>query len=302
MHLPRRADTLDARGDDASATTDASPDGDLRALYRKGALAWPKLSVTEDQFVSHVTRAAGERPAREEGRLRAADLYLACACTVGSAGAIEAFEERFGLDIDLTLRRHAPDEGARDELRQMVRARLFAHPGGAKIAAYAGEAPLGYWVRLVALRTAKNLQRHERARPDEQALDDAKIQGAVDGRAPEGIVMGAELMDLYKAAFESAFASLAAAERTVLRLSMVDGLGIDELARLLRVHRATAARRLASAREQLAQATRSRVAAMGKLGDEEIDIAFGMIASRLELSVERVFGEGDAKAPPDSDS
>ena len=136
-------------------------DGHLRALYLAGAAAWPKLNVAEDRFIAHVSRVAGERPAAKEGRLHAADLYLACGCAEGSAGALEAFEERFGLDIDRTLRRHAA-ESARDELRQMVLARLFAHPGGPKIAAYTGEAPLAYWVRLVALRTAKNLQRHER--------------------------------------------------------------------------------------------------------------------------------------------
>jgi RNA polymerase sigma-70 factor (ECF subfamily) len=277
-------------------------DEDLRALYREGAAAWPKLAVTEDRFVAHVRRAVGERPARREGRLRAHDLYLACACAEGLAGAVEAFEERFGPEIDRTLRRSTADREARDELRQMVRARLFAHATGAKIAAYPGEAPLGYWVRLVALRTARNLQRHERARPGDRASDEAKILEAVDGRAPDAIVMNAELMALYKAAFESAFASLDPSERALLRMSAVDGLTIDELARLLGVHRATAARRMASARERLAQATRSRVAVMGKLGDEEIDIAFGMIASQLDLSVERVFGQGNPPTPPDSPS
>jgi RNA polymerase sigma-70 factor (ECF subfamily) len=261
-------------------------DGHLRALYLAGAAAWPKLNVAEDRFIAHVSRVAGERPAAKEGRLHAADLYLACGCAEGSAGALEAFEERFGLDIDRTLRRHAA-ESARDELRQMVLARLFAHPGGPKIAAYTGEAPLAYWVRLVALRTAKNLQRHERARPEEP---DTTMNRAVDPRAPEAMVMNAQLMGLYKAAFEKAFASLDPADQTLLRFSMVDGLGIDDLAELLDVHRATAARRLASARERLAHTTRSKIAEMGKLGDDEIDAAFGMIASRLELSVDRVFG------------
>ena len=96
---------------------------------------------------------------------------------------------------------------------------------------------------------------------------------------------------VYKVAFERAFRELAPAERSVLRLYYVDQLGIDALGRLLGLHRATAARRIAVAREKLRAQTETHVRTEAGLTSSELGSAVRFIADQLDLSIERVFAE-----------
>jgi RNA polymerase sigma-70 factor (ECF subfamily) len=262
-----------------------SPERSHRALYELGAAAWPELALTEAAFSAHLQRLERERGPGQSPRYPA-DLFLACACAEGVAGALRAFETKLGPEIDAMLRRFSAERDTRDELCQCVRTRLFAHPSGAKIAKYAGTSPLVYWVRLIASRTARNLYRG-RANQANPARD-AAVYEAIASRDVEGTLMKAELTPLLKTAFAEAFDALEEHERTVLRWTVVNGLTIDALAGLLRVHRATAARRAAAARERLASLTRARVAERAGLS---LESALRVVESQLELSVSRVFME-----------
>ena len=73
----------------------------------------------------------------------------------------------------------------------------------------------------------------------------------------------------------------------------MDELGIDDIATILKVHRATAARRVAAARAKLGDLTRATVMERGRLSAAEFDSAVRVIRSQLHLSLQRMFaGEG----------
>ena len=57
----------------------------------------------------------------------------------------------------------------------------------------------------------------------------------------------------------------------------------------LGIHRATAARRITRAREALVDGTRALVAVRLRLSSEELDEVIGMVLSRLDVSIPRLF-------------
>jgi RNA polymerase sigma-70 factor (ECF subfamily) len=257
------------------------------ALYRQGAEAWPQLALSEDDFAAHVRRVA---PERVEG-LRAADLFLACACALRRRGAVEAFERTFGPQIDSVLRRSAAFRKTHDDLGQAVRTRLYGCEP-AKIALYSGVGPLAYWVRLVAARLAQNALRGSTGRR-EVAMGDKPLQNLSDPADPERTAMKRELAALARASFEQAFQALDDGDRLILRLYVIDRLTIDDLAHALGLHRATAARRVARARAHLAQATQALMRDRATLGPAGLDSVNRLLDSQLEVSVERILRQVD---------
>jgi RNA polymerase sigma-70 factor (ECF subfamily) len=69
---------------------------------------------------------------------------------------------------------------------------------------------------------------------------------------------------------------------------MVDQLTLDQIAATYQVHRATVARTLASAREQLLSGTRAGVIAILGIAPDELASAIKELDSRIELSLSRV--------------
>jgi len=265
----------------AGLRTTKPPEARVDAWWHAGRAAWPDIALEESAFQEFVG-------ARDINRQYAADVYLACACALRLPAALEAFEASVGASIDRAIRRASSDSTQWDDLRQIVRERiLVAGRGGpAKIAKYSGRAPLHQWARVVALRAVRSAQRKRFDTPGQDAI----FLEMVEQRTAEDAVLEAHLIRAYKAAFEQAFAALTPAERTVLRLSVIDELGIDPIARLLNVHRATAARRLVAARERLVRAMTTHVRRDAKLTESEAASAIRLIESKLDLSLERVMG------------
>jgi RNA polymerase sigma-70 factor (ECF subfamily) len=79
-----------------------------------------------------------------------------------------------------------------------------------------------------------------------------------------------------------------ARDRVMLRQHFVDGLTIDELGPLYGVHRATAARWIASAKEDLMTRTRREFMARARLSPKEMASVMRMVQSRLEVTLARL--------------
>jgi RNA polymerase sigma-70 factor (ECF subfamily) len=92
----------------------------------------------------------------------------------------------------------------------------------------------------------------------------------------------------FKAAFEDALAELTPEDRNLWRLSLVDGLSIDEIGAAFAIHRATAARRLMRCRELIQEHTRGLLAERLKIGSVELRSIMGYIRSHLDLSIHRL--------------
>ena len=85
--------------------------------------------------------------------------------------------------------------------------------------------------------------------------------------------------------------SLEARARNVLRLSYVDRLSIDQIGTMYGTHRATAARWLSQARDDLMEQTRARLADRLKLTQSDLNSLLGALQSNLDISIERLLAD-----------
>lgn len=268
---------------------DAMPDwrARLTAALDAGAPGWlPR----EDFAAELASRLDGddEEAGRWWDHLRADDLYLACACARGVVGALAAFERTYGAEIARTARRFERPGLAADDLVQRLRTKLFTDTP--RIASYSGQGFLQNWVRVTTTRTFIDCCRWQPVTPEVPLADEllAVLPNVGDGADPELGFLKREHAAAFKAAFADAVAALASDDRLLLKQHLIDRLTVDQLGALYHLHRATAARRLAKARQALLDGARAALAR--RLGVPAADLASAMelVASRLEVSIERL--------------
>jgi len=90
----------------------------------------------------------------------------------------------------------------------------------------------------------------------------------------------------FRAAFLATLGELERRERTVLRLHLLDGLTIDEIAPMYEVHRATIARWIGAAKQTVLDRTRRRLMHDLRLDAAEVDSLIRLVQSRIELPVD----------------
>jgi len=79
----------------------------------------------------------------------------------------------------------------------------------------------------------------------------------------------------------------------VLRLHLVERLGIDAIARACTVHRATVARWITRAKETLAARVRDRLFARWRVDEGSLPAFAALLDSQLDLSLERLLAASD---------
>jgi RNA polymerase sigma-70 factor (ECF subfamily) len=218
----------------------------------------------------------------------AKDHELAAAAAAGSSQAIAELERRLAVTITRLCRQFAGNGHTVDDLRQILRAKLFvAHDDGMPaIARYDGGGSLETWVRVTATRLFIDLRRRkDRAR--ETPSDPAKLD-AIGPRDLELDVARAEYRGAILAALAEAARALEPGDRHLLRQHLVARLTGAQLATMLGVHRATITRRLARARDTLVTRTRALVAARLALTESELDEQIGVVVSKLDITLRRI--------------
>ena len=290
---------VDAAPAPVRPTLEAIQDLDRRlwALVAEGRAAWPDLPLDAKilvQFVAHhLTPDMAD--AALDG-LRPADLYLACACAQGMTAAINAFDRDYMREVDIALAQMRIGPPRLSDVKQLVRQRLFVGGGttgaptsAGKIAEYGGRGALRRWVRSVAVRTCLNdLRKGKR----EILVDDDQLiaQHAISQDDPEIEYMKRTYSNEFKVAFTEALTQLGPREQTLLRYHHVDGLNIDEIGAIYRVHRVTAFRWIEKAKELLVKATLDTLRTRLKLPADELDSVLRMIRSQIHLSLIRHLG------------
>jgi len=275
----------------------ADLDRRLWSLVAEGRAAWPDLPLDAKVLVEFVARhlTADLAEAALDG-LRPADLYLACACAQGSTAAIAAFDRDYMREVEIALARMRIAAPRVADVKQLVRQRLFVGGGTAgaptsagKISEYGGRGDLRRWVRSVAVRTCLNdLRKGKR----EVLVDDDHLiaQHAISQDDPEIEYMKRTYSNEFKAAFSEALTQLGPREQTLLRYHHVDGLNIDEIGAIYRVHRVTAFRWIEKAKEQLVKVTLDTLRTRLKLPADELDSVLRLIRSQIHLSIVRHLG------------
>lgn len=257
------------------------PDGleaELDAGLAAARARWPHGPEPDAAFADHLVARLSPSP-------RIEDLYLAWWCTTGDPAAIAAFEARYGDDLRIAAARFR--DLSADELRQQLRVKLFVGAPGspARIGDYAGKGSLQGWLRVTALRSFVDAARAARSHGREQPLDETELLGISD---PRGQVIGSELAIAVKKAFAESVARLVPRQRVFLRHAYVDRQTLDQIATHYAIHRATVARILAAAREQLIADTRAGVAAAVDIDDDDLSTVIRALDTDFQLSLSRV--------------
>jgi RNA polymerase sigma-70 factor (ECF subfamily) len=280
-----------AESGETARDADASLEAALVRMLDGARRAWPQLALAPDAFLRAAARAAKTRDPAALARLPAADLYLACACAAGVAGAAAALEERYFGGVAAAVRSLDPSPQFADEVRAALREKLFLGREGPGIGAYAATGPLAAWLRMAARRLGLNLKASQRPAPhDEEALLELPTPEA----GPELRLLRDRCGQELKRALHEVVAALSARERLMLRLHYVDGLSLGRIGTIYGCHQTSVSRAVQSARGRLVEQTRRLLAERLQLAKDELDSLLGMVESGLDLSLSRALASHGA--------
>lgn len=264
---------------------------ELRALHARGRDAWPQLDVDLAAFSQNVQ---GRLAPDEVAGLHAGDLYLSVACARGDTRAIALVDEQYIATLVSALPCYIQRPAA-DDVLQLLRLRFLIGEDGRppRIGDFDGTARLATWLRVAAIRIAISLHRKVCR---ETVIDD--VGAVADAPDPELALLQRQYGAEFRAAFRHGFVSLTARERNLLRYQILDRLGIDSLATLYGVHRATAARWLARARGTLIKRLRRELQARLQLDRAQLNGVLTLLQGKLELSLRLFLTPSAAALPP----
>ena len=275
-----------AQGDESEVSAELA--AALAEQIEVGRAAWPDLTLDRATFAAFLGhRVPSDVDPIDMLRTRATgDLYLACACLAGDAAGVRLFEETYMPKLTGLLVKQGFERSLVEETVQTLRMRLFTGERPL-LQAYSGGGPLKAWLRITALREAVRAQRKERVL-DAEDLMEALADAAAD---PALRYQRKLYQDEFRVAFGEAIAGLSVRERNLLRQCVIYGATVDDLSALYNVHRATAARWVATARQRLADDTKQRMVTRLKIQPAEYDSILNLIHSQLHVSIERVLRE-----------
>ncbi|MDB4962632.1 MAG: putative DNA-binding regulatory protein [Myxococcales bacterium] len=255
-----------------------------------GRAAWPSLVWDAASYRAWLIEACDGDLASRLATLDPAETVLCWAAGHGDAEAHRLVELHYMQQVAPALRRFGPDPAFVDEVAQRVRMKLLVAPAGelAPIARYALGGGLGGLVRVAAIREALTLRRLDKPVEPAEALED--LVGEQD---PELRALKERYAHEFQRAFTAAVAELAPRDRHILRLNLSAKASIDDIARIHRTHRATAARWLTAAREQLAEGTRRHLQAGLQIEPDELQSLLRLIRTEAPRMLESI--------PPDRD-
>lgn len=262
----------------------------LREALERAQAAWPGIEVPAGTYARALARRveSAEDLAQALERLHHEDLYLACGCALGLTAALRAFDQRCLAPLVAEAHRMGLSSSA-DEVAQLLRATFFAGRAGhaPAIDQYSAAGALAQWVRVSGMRELLKARKRSRR---EQSLGDAELPDALG--APEDPEL-AHMKEGYRRefgfAFREAVGRLEARERTLLRQHFLDGLTVEELGLLHRVHKSTVSRWLTRIRAEVLEKTRESLRTRLDVRGDELDSIMRLVRSRLDVSFRALF-------------
>ena len=260
--------------------------GPHRELLARRQQEWPELAVDPDAFAQFLETRDAADPTH------AADLYLASACVSVDPAALTAFDRRYLADVErISAASILPPTSSTRFARRYGSTSLRA--SGRALPRTSGRGSLASWLRVAALRIASNLRRAAGTR---YRLEERGSEPAALPTDPELALIRRRYAAPFERALAGSFASLDERDRNLLRLHLLDGLGIHELAPLFRVHRATAARWLQAARAHLKERVLDRLRTELRVNERELQSLVRVVESHLEISLRTFFRSGPTAA------
>lgn len=264
-------------------TSDAEPI--LVELHQQGLDAWPAIDVSLARLSQHIEAVAPPDLSLDAlAKLSGEGLTLAAACLDQQPAAVSIFESVYLAPLSRVLARLEGGAEIADDVLQRLRAQFFAPASGrSSFFAYSGAGALAVWLKVVAVREAQKLRRG--AVQTNTVSDESLSVMPTPEADPELRFMKLQHRAHFKVCFQEALAQLGKREKSVLRMSLVEGLSIDDIGKVYDVHRATAARWLTSAREQLVRDCRVKLAGRLGVSEPELDELMGNVQSNLSISL-----------------
>lgn len=272
----------------------AALEGHLRMLYDAAQSRWRDVALTDAEFVRFVAARTptGTDPLQMLNGLHTEDLFLTCACVLGTASALDRLDKEFLTKIPRYVAKLDPSPAFADDVSQTLLERLLCAPAGEEpvLVTFSGQGALASWIQVSAVRTAIDLKRNRDAQPT-LPIDQITIQNIPLTDSPEADNIRTRCQRALRAALEESFSALSSEQRNLLRFHYASHMTGDQLAKLLRISRATAVRRVAEARTALLGETRRRLKQRLGLGHSEIDSFIRAALSQFDLSLTTLLRE-----------
>jgi RNA polymerase sigma-70 factor (ECF subfamily) len=259
----------------------------ISAAISAGNTRWPEIALRENELGRYLERL---RISDQVLRLRSEDLFLAAACAAGDPAALRALDTDYLASIAAFLRpRMKVSEQFADEARQAARIKLLLDQPP-RIAGYDGSSPLRVWLQVATVRIALDMLRSAARQP--RPIEPAHLERLAVPAGAEGDLIKGTHGPQFKAALEEALAGLSNRDKAVLRFHFVEGLNIEAIGTIYRVHRATVARWLVEIRSRVFATAREKLAVDLRLSPSELRSLLGLVREELHLSISRVLGDG----------
>lgn len=257
--------------------------------WQAGCAAWPTVRLARADFAAW---AIAQTVDQEALATRGADLYLVAACVGENTDAFVAFEKEFLAPLTGRVGRITLSADQADELRQQLRCTLLLPPQP-KIGLFRGQGPLGAWVRVCAVRAALALVAARDARPETDTLVLDQLMSPHTDQ--EVAAIKSQYRDAFQGALEECFAKLPPRSKTLLRMHFLDGMSIDAMGLVFRVHRATVARWLVGIRHEVLEEICRKISFELRTSSSEFTQLVHLVRSEVQLSIRRILGEQDRK-------
>ena len=254
-------------------------EAELQRLWARAAEAWTGFEVSPEVYAAYVAARTPQVPAGADAwaAIEAADLLLACACAVGDARALTAFERRYAAAVEAKAAKMTREGVTADEVRQQVWHKLFVN---GKIRDYTGRGPMMGWLGVIVARTAIDLGRSAGAAAA-RSLSDGLMEAQAD---PELEYLKRLYREAFDEALRGAIEALTPKQRNLLAYNLIEGLDTNQIGGIYGVHRTSVGRWLSQARDALLAHTRRSLMQRLQVSRDDVDSIMRLINSRLDVT------------------
>jgi RNA polymerase sigma-70 factor, ECF subfamily len=218
---------------------------------------------------------------------------LACGLFHQHPEAQRSFTLHVAPRVKAALHRAGASSVESDELMQASLTRVLVENGGERLKQYRGHGTFPAFVITVALRLFTNARTALKPQSSDDGLD--RLPAALD---LERHLARSQHRAHFARAFQAALDALAPRQRTLLKMNLVNGSSIDELAPMYQVSRATVARWLAQSRDALRLETLRRLSVTTRLDGDDLEGLMASLESSFDVSLRRFITEA-TPAPGD---
>lgn len=279
--------TRNPDGVDAKAST-------LSRLVVGASEPMQRWDVSEREFIEFLQaheQRLGQLP-EPPSASELSDLVLTCGCLLGKSSALKAFEADCLPEYSAVAAKLRLTEERRADCRQLLWQRLLIGEGRLpRLLEYRGQGRLRHWFRVVVSRFLLNELRSIKRERETLMTCQQELALKAEGD-PELQLLEMTYRQHFRSALARAISELSPEERNTLRCHYVQAMSIDLMATAFGIHRATAARRVVHAREELLRRTTEQLRQLLGFDTEELQSVIRRVHAQSSMSVARLLEQG----------